>query len=218
MARAFLMTRRLELAQDALALFHEARDILEAIRSPFGFESEAARREPIPDEPEELKDILDGAFVLVRRYESRAETLSKSRSLRYRFLAQFGPESAKPFDLLDEAIRHVRHATSRLTGVWLQAFRHAKHQGDSQKMREWIDDADRRLHGDDDGNDPVLKKAEDAVSELERLCQQATRERGILAFLNRALGLSVDLAEQTAAAGRPQGRVRPTWRWGFNRK
>src|SRR5689334_4912630 len=72
--REFIGKRRMELAEEVLALFYQARDIIEEIRSPFGYGGEGSTRKPSPNERPEDKDALDHAYSLVERYNKHIET------------------------------------------------------------------------------------------------------------------------------------------------
>src|SRR5258706_15614439 len=88
--------RRMDLAEEVLALFYQARDVIRIIRSPAGWKGEGATRKPGPDESPEQKQALDQAYVVVERYDKHIEIFSRLQTLRYRFMAQVGVDKAKP--------------------------------------------------------------------------------------------------------------------------
>ena len=57
--REFVGKRRMELAEEVLALFYQARDIIQSIRSPGGYVGEGQSRKQAPDERPEDKAALD---------------------------------------------------------------------------------------------------------------------------------------------------------------
>jgi hypothetical protein len=71
--RQFVGRRRIELAEETLALFYQARDIIRAIRSPFGWSGEGQTRKRAPNERPEDKEALDRAYVLIERYNKNIE-------------------------------------------------------------------------------------------------------------------------------------------------
>src|SRR4051812_5842817 len=113
--REFVGKRRMELAEEALALFYQARDAIDAMRSPFGYAGEGTTRKPSEGEDPEDKDALDHAFTLVERYQRHAEMFSRSFALRYRFMAQLGVDAAEPFDGLGRVINELMLASRRLS-------------------------------------------------------------------------------------------------------
>ena len=102
--REHIGKRRIELAEDVLALFYQARDAIESIRSPFGFGGEGSSRKPGPNERPEHKEALDQAYVLIERYSRHTELFARIHSLRDRVMAQLGSEAAAPFDSLNRII------------------------------------------------------------------------------------------------------------------
>ena len=59
--------RLCELAEDALALAHEAPDIFDHVRSPVAFMGEGSSRKGNPNESTEKRDALNQAFVPIER-------------------------------------------------------------------------------------------------------------------------------------------------------
>jgi hypothetical protein len=90
---------------EILALFYQAPDIINSIRSSFGYEGEGKTRKPGPNESPKDKDALDQAYVLIERYNRHVDLFSRLHALRYRFMAQFGPDTSTPFDNLNRAKR-----------------------------------------------------------------------------------------------------------------
>ncbi len=93
----FVGKRRIELAEEVLVGFYEARDVIRIIRNPFGHVGEGSTRQAADGEPSEMKQILDNAYVVFERYEKHKEVFNRLQSLRYRFMAQFGADAARPF-------------------------------------------------------------------------------------------------------------------------
>jgi hypothetical protein len=99
--RAFAAWKRqTDLAEQVLADFYEAREIIEAARSPGGFEGEGKTREREQWEGERDSSLLDSYFRTFERLNNRSEFFSQLRARRYRFLALFGAEATKPYDEL----------------------------------------------------------------------------------------------------------------------
>src|SRR5215208_1238747 len=90
----FIGKRRVELAEEVLALFYQARDIVAEMRAPFSSGGEGQTRKPGPNESSRDKEALDSAFVLIERYVRHSEQFSRIQALRYRFMATFGKEKA----------------------------------------------------------------------------------------------------------------------------
>jgi hypothetical protein len=105
--REFRGKRQIELAEETLALFYEARDAITHIRSPGAWATEGQTRKAGAEEIEEEKRLRDIAFVAVERYQKYQELFNKLHAMRYRFMAQFGAENGKPFDDLRAQVNSI---------------------------------------------------------------------------------------------------------------
>ena len=116
--REFIGKRNLELAEDILALFYEARDAINGIRSPFAFAGEGSTRKAPPNEDPIDKEVYDKAFVTRERYIKRSDLFNKIYSMRYRYMARFGRDTIKPFDELQAVIVEILSAADTITYYW----------------------------------------------------------------------------------------------------
>ncbi len=177
--REFVGKRRMELAEEVLALFYQARDIIESIRSSFGLGQEGATRKPGSNEKPEHKEALDQAYVLIERYNRHIETFARIHALRYRFMAQFGANAARPFDDLNRVISELMvsaHRKARLATVpdWSLRTDAAidKHAKDSV-------DVDR-IYYSGGKDDPIAPRVTTIVATIERTCRDIIESRGTL--------------------------------------
>jgi len=127
--REYIGKKNLELAEEVLALFYEARDAISDIRNPFGRTGEGSTRKTGPRETPEEKGIYDRAFVTYERFNKYHELFSKLYSMRYRYMAHFGKKSAKPFDALYEITKDILLSADFLSEMWID-----------QSQRNWTDD------------------------------------------------------------------------------
>jgi len=79
--REFIGRRKIELAEETLVLFFEARDVVSWIRSPMGFAGEGQTRKAKENETPEEKEVMDHAFTVIERYNNRLELFNKIRAL-----------------------------------------------------------------------------------------------------------------------------------------
>jgi hypothetical protein len=114
--REFVGKRRLELAEETLSLFYQARDAIASMRHPFSFGGEGSSRKAGAHESPAMKESLDQAFVLAERYNSHSELFSKISSLRFRFMAMLGEQAAQPFSALAEILGKIQVAAN--TRMW----------------------------------------------------------------------------------------------------
>ncbi|MGF0540737.1 hypothetical protein ACQQ2Q_22325 [Agrobacterium sp. ES01] len=94
--------RRMELAEEVLADFYEARDVLRWVRSPMAYSHESETRPGRDVDPEDLRGHRDTFYVPLKRLSDNAEFFSRIRARRYRVIAAFGVEAAKPYDVIHE--------------------------------------------------------------------------------------------------------------------
>jgi len=112
--------RQAELAEEVLSLFYEAKDAIGHIRNSFSFSGEGASRKAGENETPEQKEAYDKAFVVFERFNSHLELFNKIHATRYRFMAQFGAEAAKPFDTLRRLTNEIQ-VSARMLAIMGQA-------------------------------------------------------------------------------------------------
>ena len=116
--REYTGKRRIDLAEDALALFYEAVDAINHIRSPLSWSSEQEDIERAPGESEESWRAKKQASVVFQRFKHYEELFNKIHAMRYRFMAQIGKEEAKPFDDLRTVVNEIIHSARTLAQLW----------------------------------------------------------------------------------------------------
>ncbi|HBH81592.1 MAG TPA: hypothetical protein DDY39_17330 [Nitrospira sp.] len=166
----FIGKRRIELAEEVLAIFYQARDAIEAIRSSFGYEGEGKTRKPGPNEKPEHAEALDRAYVLIERYNKHNDVFSRLHALRYRFMAQFGAEASAPFDdlngLINELLMAARHK------VWLATVPEwslRSEEAMEKHHQEWI--ANERIYYSGGKDDPIAPRLAKIITDIESRCQ-----------------------------------------------
>lgn len=158
--REYVGKRKLELAEDVLALFYEARDAMDAIRSSFASAGEGSTRQAAPDESEEEKQALDAAFVTHERYNRNRELFGRLFSMRYRYMARFGKDPARPFDELRDVVVEVRAAADAVKHYWLvQTHGQNIHVDDARQFESIIWRSGR--------NDPITPRVDKLISDIE---------------------------------------------------
>ena len=164
--REFIGRRRIELAEKALALFYEAKDVIGAIRNPLGHIKEGSSREPSPGETAEMKENLDRAFVASERCNKHIRLFSRIRSLRYRFVAVFGVAKSKPFGDLLHTIKELRDAA----------------QDNVEQVRaSYVDPEERKrlrsIMWWRESEDPMEPKLNAAIKGIEDVCEPILRKK-----------------------------------------
>jgi hypothetical protein len=171
--REFVGKRRMELAEEVLALFYQAKEVIAFMRFPAGYASESSSRNPQPDETPEQKGIRDDAFVTVERYNKHSDVFSRIHTLRYRFMAQFGKDATAPFDKLKSIIDQLFVAARQWVMLSEVSEKNFTNPESLQDHRCRIEKYDKILWGT--GNDDSISiELEKAVQSIEQICQPHT--------------------------------------------
>ncbi|MEN3373161.1 hypothetical protein [Dechloromonas sp. ZS-1] len=179
--------RRIELAEETLALFYQAKDAIESIRNSFGYEGEGTTRVPGLNENPEHKAALDQAYVLIERYNRHSELFSRIHSLRYRVMAQLGIEAAQPFDALNRIVNELIFSARRMARLHTQRERpYESEEAAERRSREYLEVMSIYYSGAED--DPISPKVQKAVDDIERTCRKIIESKGTLyALINAKL-------------------------------
>jgi len=159
--------RRIELAEDVLALFYQASDAISEMRHPVAYDGEGASRKPARDENPEHKGSLDAAYVLIERYRRHSELFAKLFATRYRFMAQVGVEKSAPFDKLNAIVNELinsAHKMARLTTS----------QNDKYRKMEEKDESIMEIYNTYYGGgneDLIAEKVTSIIAEIELTCR-----------------------------------------------
>jgi hypothetical protein len=106
--------RRQDLAEELLAGFYQARDVIRAVRSPMSFEGEGAGRPRRDHESEAQTRSRDNYFAPLARLKNHSEFISGLMSKHYRAQALFGTEIGAAFKALHEVVVAVQVSAGML--------------------------------------------------------------------------------------------------------
>ena len=156
--------RKAELAEEVLAQFYRARDVLSWARLPdrpvVGPKDEA-------EAPTDQRDRLHRSLVSpIERLTQESALFSDLQASRYRFMAYFGEEAARPFEQI-----------GAIHGEVMSSARSLIHD-----PAEIADDADPNRWedaigwgGDDD--DALARRLSDTIAAVERICRPLIAEQ-----------------------------------------
>ncbi|BAS32090.1 hypothetical protein [Dehalococcoides mccartyi] len=165
--------RKIELAEETLALFYEARDAISAIRSPFGYAGEGQTRKSDPTETKEEKTIYDRAFTTKERYNRHSELFNRLRSMKYQFMALFGENNAEPFISLNKILIEILAASDYIAGYWLkQRYGIWENKEEHNRQREQMREYENIIWEHGKGNDTIKPKVDEMIEQIESLCLQ----------------------------------------------
>lgn len=160
--------RKAELAEDVLADFYEARDIINAARSPGGFGHEGATRMPANWESEEDTRTLNSYFRTIERLRNKETFFAKLDARRYRFVAHFGHEAAQAYDDLSKIHRQIVVAVQSL----ISTYQH-RDQGSLPHNRKLWEATIGWVSAE---QDRIPAQLDALVQEIERICRPAIQE------------------------------------------
>jgi hypothetical protein len=154
--------RRIELAEEVLADFYQARDIIKAARSPFGYSHEGLSRQKGENETEEDTRVLNSYFAATERLASKADFFAETWARRYRFSAVFGSEAAGAYDDLFE----VRNEIIGSVGSLISAHGHHLSAADQAERERW-----KNTIWSGAADDPIPARVDRAVGAMEAACR-----------------------------------------------
>jgi hypothetical protein len=151
--------RKAELAEDVLAQFYRARDVLSWAR--------------LPDRPLELAPQGDDRD---RRHQSQASPIerltqesalfSELQASRYRFMAYFGEDAAHPF----EEMRAIHHEVMSSAEALIRDANELAPDTDRDRWEDaigWVDD----------GDDPLARRLAETIAAVEHVCRPLITEQ-----------------------------------------
>lgn len=153
--------RKAEFAEEVLADFYEARDILNNVRSPLVMVGEGATRERQPGEAEEETRRLDIYYTTIERLKASDEFFSKLHARRYRFAANFGRAASTPYTALLHYHRQIAVAARMLLDTYQD-----RNDGSLRADRiNW-----RKVVSWWGSEDPMPGELDNIVSQMEVVC------------------------------------------------
>ena len=167
--KEFRGKRQIELAEDVLSLFYEARDAITAIRSPFSWGGEGSTRKPLENEDEQEKTVRDRAYIVYERFEKHQNMFNKLHSMRYRFMAQIGKKEAEPFNQVRIIVNEIMSAGGTLGELWVERIGLPKPEKKeiTKTIKEY--EAVFRWQG---SKDEISKRVDKIVADIEQSCSK----------------------------------------------
>lgn len=170
--------RNIELAEDTLALFYEAKDAFTLIRNPMGFSSETDSIKQESGENEEKFQARKQASVIFVRYDQHRELFNKIYSIRYRFMAQIGKNNAKPFDDLNQIIKKIILSARQLSRSW--ARKRFPNEEEENKHWEKVRKTEDIFWDTFSEDDPINPKLDKVIEDIEKICKEVIMAKGTL--------------------------------------
>jgi len=178
--REFIGKRKIELAEDVLTRFYEARDAIARIRSPISFENERLARKRAPNEREEESSLLDQAYVVFVRYEKEQDLFNRIHALRYNVMARLGLDSAKPFNDVHGIVHEILGAAHMLgRHYWPRQGRVSMTEAQFEKHLAEMNKHEAVFWAGYDENDPIHKRVDEVIIAIEKVCRPVLEEKSV---------------------------------------
>jgi hypothetical protein len=178
--REFIGKRKIELAEDVLTRFYEARDAIARIRNPMSFENERSSRKRAPHERDEESNLLDQAYVVFVRYEKEQDLFNRIHALRYNVMARLGLDAAKPFNVLHGVVNEIFRAAHMLgSHYWPRQGRVSMSETEFKKHLAEMHKHEAVFWAGYDENDLLQKRIDEVIAAIEQVCRPVLVENSV---------------------------------------
>jgi hypothetical protein len=159
--------RKAEFAEEVLADFYKARDLIMGARSPALFEGEGKTRARAADETERDSSTLDAYYATAERLRTAHELFAQLQARRYRFIAYFGSAQAEPYTKLHQ----IRHEILVSVRSLLDAYPQRQIGSNPELIRH----CQQVIWGVGE-TDPISARLDQVVEAIEVVCGPVFRE------------------------------------------
>jgi hypothetical protein len=178
--REYIGKRKIELAEDTLMLFYQARDAIRAIRSPFGIVGEGSSRQKADHETESETELLNRAYVVHERYQKHEDTFNKLQSIRYRFMARFGRINEAPFIELYQILNDIFISAQMLgTHYWKRQGRVKMEGEEFKKHLDEMHEHESIFWFQGEKRDKIGPRVEKVINQIEDITKETLAEKDI---------------------------------------
>jgi hypothetical protein len=174
--KQMIAERKMGLAEEVLSAFYQARDIIEAVRSPatWGGEGRSWRDEIDDVEPRPEQGPIDAYYAPAERLNQHIEFFSRLEALQYRSQAVFGVPVGGHFAAIWSVRNRVKISSVTLAHrLYEQVYKDAPEMGEDLRNQM---QSDIGWGIDDVENDPINQEVEAAVKGIESICRPALDE------------------------------------------
>jgi hypothetical protein len=172
--REFIGKRKIELAEETLTSYFEIKDAIAFIRSPFSSNTEGSTRERSPHETDAERKLLDRGYIVFERYEKKKDVFVKFNTLKYKFMAVFGPKTESIFTETHQVVNSIFMSANMLsTHYWQRQGRTSMEADEFQKHLEEMHRHEGIFWDHYKENDEIrekLSKIQDTLEFVTRPC------------------------------------------------
>jgi hypothetical protein len=155
-----------------LAVFFEIKDAIAFIRNPWSSGEEGKSRNRATYETEAESQLLDRGYIVFERYESKKEIFIRFNTLKYKFMAVFGPETENLFKDANQTLNSIFTSANMLaTHYWQRQGRVKMEADEFQKHLEEMDKHEGIFWDRYNENDEVRNQ----LTEIQQRLEQVTK-------------------------------------------
>ena len=208
--REYIGKKRVELAEEVLCLFYEARDAVQHIRNPFSHGNEGSSRKADEKETPEQKEAYDRAYVLFERFNTHIELFNKMHSIRYRFMAQFGADAGKPFEDFRRTLNIMQASAQSLARAWAENYSHFRAEKQEAAHYDFITKQENIFWEGLPEEDTIKPKVEKCIDDIEKICRPIIDNKSVFRLISKSnllkkLKESIANKANSADAKKPRG-------------
>lgn len=176
--REHLGKRKIEVAEQTLALFYETRSIFNAIRSKAYSTEEALERVKLQGEYQDQTDDLNLMFAVRTRFKQYESHFAKIKATSFQFMAVVGKEHVVLFDRFESLVHSLKFAASELENLYAvnPLARNIENVNDNEfekklQKAEWRFHGKLWLEGTPDTRDAIAMEHWKILSAVENVCK-----------------------------------------------
>jgi hypothetical protein len=175
--REFIGKRKIELAEETLAVFFEIKDAIAFIRNPWSSGNEGSTRQRATYETESESKLLDRGYIVFERYESKKEIFVRFNTLKYKFMAVFGTNTEQIFKDTNETLNSIFVSANMLsTHYWQRQGRVHMEADEFQRHLDEMHSHEGIFWDRYNENDEIRSKLTTTQEQLERVTKPCFEE------------------------------------------
>ncbi|MBI5591466.1 MAG: hypothetical protein HY881_13390 [Deltaproteobacteria bacterium] len=178
--REYVGKKEVELAEEVLCLFYEARDAVQHIRNIFSNANEGSSRKKGENESPEQKEAYDRAYVLFERFNTHIDLFNKMHSVRYRFMAHFGTDAGKPFEDFRRILNTMQASAQALARAWARNYGHFRTDKKEEEHYDFIKKQENIFWEGLPEEDTIKPKVEKCIDEIEKICRPIIDNKSLI--------------------------------------
>lgn len=161
--REFIGKRRIELAENTFAAFFKVVDAIAFIRNPWAKTGEGSSRESRSHETQEQKEILNRAYIVVERYNSKKDVFVEFQTIKYRFMAAFGRDTENIIHNVNRIVNDIFISANLLGTVYWE--RNGRGDMTNEEFMKHLKEREiqERIFWDTGGQDDDIRNKLDVV-------------------------------------------------------